>query len=44
MQFSDQKMHPEEPDPSPNSDLFRNRLENLLDQRRELFRLSELID
>jgi len=37
-------MRPEEPGPSPHSDLFRNRLEHLLDQRHELCRLSALID
>ena len=37
-------MRPEEPDPSPDADLFRNRLEHMLDQRHELFRLSALID
>ena len=37
-------MRPEEPDPSPHADLFRHRLEHILDQRHELFRLSALID
>ena len=37
-------MRPREPDPSPASDLFRNHLENLLDQRHELYRLADLID
>lgn len=37
-------MRPKEPDPSPASDLFRNRLENMLDQRHELYRLADLID
>jgi len=37
-------MRPSEPDPSPDVDLFRNRLDNLLDQRHELYRLSDLID
>ena len=37
-------MRPKVPDPSPSSDLFRNRLDNLLDQRHELYRLADLID
>ncbi len=37
-------MRPKTPEPSPSSDLFRNRLENLLDQRHALYRLAELID
>ena len=37
-------MRPKEPDPSSSSDLFRNRLDNLLDQRHELYRLADLID
>jgi len=37
-------MRPEEHDPSPDLDLFRLRLEHMLDQRHELFRLSGLID
>jgi IS5 family transposase len=37
-------MRPKEPDLSPDTDLFRNRLDNLLDQRHELYRLSDLID
>lgn len=37
-------MRPTEPDPSPDTDLFRNRLDNLLDQRHELYRLADLID
>ncbi len=37
-------MRPKEPEPSPSFDLFRNRLDNLLDQRHELYRLSDLID
>jgi hypothetical protein len=30
--------------PSPDSDLFRNRLDNMLDQRHELYRLADLIE
>jgi len=37
-------MRPQEPENSPDSDLFRSRLDNLLDQRHELYRLAELID
>jgi IS5 family transposase len=37
-------MRPKEPDPSPDTDLFRNRLENMLDQRHELYRLADTID
>ena len=37
-------MRPREPEPTYASDLFRNRLDNLLDQRHELYRLSDLID
>jgi IS5 family transposase len=37
-------MRPREPEPTPASDLFRNRLDNLLDQRHELYRLADLID
>jgi len=37
-------MRPKEPDPSPDTDLFRNRLDNMLDQRHELYRLADLID
>jgi len=37
-------MRPLEPDPSPVSDLFRNRLENLLEQRHELYRLAGMIE
>ena len=37
-------MRPQEPENSPDSDLFRSRLDNLLDQRHELYRLVELID
>ena len=32
-------MRPQLPDSSPDSDLFRNRLDNMLDQRHELYRL-----
>lgn len=37
-------MRPVESDPSPCTDLFRNRLDNLLDQRHELYRLADMID
>jgi len=37
-------MRPKAPEPSPASDLFRNRLDNLLDQRHELYRLADLLD
>ena len=37
-------MTPEKPDISPSLDLFRNRLENLLNHRHELYRLAGLID
>ena len=37
-------MRPKESDSSPAADLFRNRLENLLDQRHELYRLAGLIE
>jgi len=37
-------MRPKTSEPSPSSDLFRNRLANLLDQHHELYRLAELID
>lgn len=37
-------MRPKEPDSSPDTDLFRNRLDNMLDQRHELYRLADRID
>jgi len=37
-------MRPTAPDESPSPDLFRNRLDNMLDQRHELYRLADLID
>ncbi len=37
-------MRPKEPEVSPATDLFRNRLEHMLDQRHELYRLAEVID
>ncbi len=37
-------MRPKAPDESPSPDLFRNSLENMLDQRHELYRLADLID
>jgi len=37
-------MTPEKPQKSPSSDLFRNRLDNMLNHRHELCRLADLID
>ena len=37
-------MRPRSQEPSPQDELFRSRLENLIDQRHELVRLAELID
>ena len=37
-------MRPNKPDLSPDIDLFRNRLDNMIDQRHELCRLADLID
>ena len=37
-------MTPEKPQNPPSPDLFRNRLDNMLDQRHELYRLADLID
>ena len=37
-------MKPKEPDPRPQSDLFRMELRNLIDSRHELARLAEVID
>ncbi len=37
-------MKPQTPPDLPTEDLFRNRLENLIDTRHELVKLSELID
>jgi len=37
-------MTPEKPQKPPSPDLFRNRLENMLNQRHELYRLAEMID
>jgi len=37
-------MRPKNPDSNPSDDLFRNRLDNLIDMRHELVRLAELID
>lgn len=37
-------MTPEKPQESPSSDLFRNRLDNMLNHRHELYRLADLID
>jgi transposase, IS5 family len=36
-------MRPREPEPSPESDLFRSKLTNLLDLRHELCRVAERI-
>jgi IS5 family transposase len=37
-------MTPEKPEAHPSPDLFRNRLDNLLNHRHELYRLADLID
>jgi len=37
-------MKPQSPPDVPNDDLFRHRLENLIDTRHELVKLSELIN
>jgi IS5 family transposase len=37
-------MKPREPVDSPSDDLFRNRLDNLIDNRHELVKLAEIID
>jgi len=37
-------MTPEKPQKSPSQELFRNRLDNMLNQRHELYRLADLID
>ncbi len=37
-------MSPEKPHACPSSDLFRNRLDNMLNHRHELYRLADLID
>ena len=37
-------MKPKEPAKRPHNDLFRMELENLIDRRHELVRLSEVID
>ena len=37
-------MRPRSQEPSPQDEMFRNRLENLIDQRHELVRLAGLID
>ena len=37
-------MRPKKQKPSDSDDLFRNRLDNILGQRHELFRLAGLID
>ena len=36
-------MRPNQPALSPDIDLFRNRLDNMIDQRHELCRLADLI-
>ncbi len=38
------KMTPEKPQKPPSPDLFRNRLDNMLNRRHELYRLADLID
>ena len=42
--ISDPKMKPKPPPEAPTDDLFRNRLENLINPRHELVRLAGLID
>jgi IS5 family transposase len=37
-------MTPEKPETHPSHDLFRNRLDNMLNHRHELYRLADLID
>ena len=37
-------MTPEKPETRPSHDLFRNRLDNMLNHRHELYRLADLID
>ena len=37
-------MGPKKREPTPNDDLFRNRLDNLIDRRHALVRLSEEMD
>ena len=37
-------MTPEKPEVHPSPDLFRNRLDNMLNHRHELYRLADLID
>ena len=37
-------MRPNKPALSPDIDLFRNRLDNMIDQRHELYRLTDLIE
>ncbi len=37
-------MSPEKPHACPSSDLFRNRLDNMLNHRHELYRLADLIE
>lgn len=37
-------MTPDKPQESPSTDLFRNRLDNMLNHRHELYRLADLID
>jgi IS5 family transposase len=37
-------MTPEKPEAHPSPDLFRNRLDNMLNHRHELYRLADLID
>ena len=42
--ISDDKMKPQPPLDLRTEDLFRHRLENLIDTRHELVKLAELID
>ena len=37
-------MRPNKPALSPDIDLFRNRLDNMIDQQHELYRLADLIE
>ena len=37
-------MRPNKPALSPDIDLFRNRLDNMIDQQHELYRLTDLIE
>ena len=43
-QFRSKKLKPRPPSDPPTDDLFRHRLENLIDMRHELVKLAELIE